>query len=70
MNLCLYLLHTKFKIDFICTNINIKISNIYKPLKMICEQQYNPENIFWGQFIDLEIGNISGPKKKQIRFIF
>ena len=44
MNLCLYLLHTKLKIDFICTNINIKISNIYKPLKMICEQQYNPEN--------------------------
>ena len=32
---------------------------------MICEQQYNPENIFWGQFIDLEIGNISGPKKNK-----
>ena len=32
---------------------------------MICDQQYNPENIFWGQFIDLEIGNISGPKKNK-----
>jgi hypothetical protein len=32
---------------------------------MICEQQYNPENIFWGQFIDLEIGNISDPKKNK-----
>jgi len=33
---------------------------------MICEQQYKPENISWGQFIDLEIGTLSEPIKSAL----